>query len=142
MFAGDRNLNLEHYHTVSFSGGQFTIGGTTGTAPGPFDVTATTWYKNQIAAAKLAGWNGALGTVRITNNKTGAGDDTINLPPGGTVTVYAQAKVSDSQISYNTYGTVTVNAGTYSYAGNRYWGYSTDGGATWNHYYSGAMYYN
>ena len=46
--------DLPHYHTVSFSDGQFTLGGVTDTAPGPFDITATTWYANQIAAAKAS----------------------------------------------------------------------------------------
>lgn len=45
-------LDIGHYHEVTFSDGKFTIGGATGTAPGPFDITATTWYKNKIAAAK------------------------------------------------------------------------------------------
>lgn len=45
-------LDIGHYHEVTFSDGKFTIGGATGTAPDPFDITATTWYKNKIAAAK------------------------------------------------------------------------------------------
>ena len=58
--------DLPHYHTVSFSNGQFTLGGVTDTAPGPFDVTATTWYANQIAAAKNSVRQ--TGALSITNS--------------------------------------------------------------------------
>lgn len=69
--------DLPHYHTVSFSNGQFTLGGVTDTAPGPFDITATTWYKNQIAAAKnsvyvIKGWEENVCSC-IPSEGTGAG---------------------------------------------------------------------
>lgn len=51
-FLGTADADLSHYHTVSFSDGKITIGGTTKTAPDPFDIAATTWYQNKIAAAK------------------------------------------------------------------------------------------
>ena len=49
--------DFPHYHTVSFDNatGQITIGGVTATAPGPFDLTRTTWYQNQISAAEVTG---------------------------------------------------------------------------------------
>lgn len=51
-FLGTADADLSHYHTVSFNDGKITIGGTTKTAPDPFDIAATTWYQNKIAAAK------------------------------------------------------------------------------------------
>lgn len=63
-FLGTGNADLSHYHTVTFSDGTITIGGTTKTAPAPFDIAATNWYKGKIAAAK----NGVgIDSVQITH---------------------------------------------------------------------------
>ena len=86
--------DLPHYHTVSFSNGQFTLGGVTDTAPGPFDVTATTWYKNQIAAAKnsvyvIKGWED---TEAIPGHKDGS---RVSLTAGKTPARIAGIEVLD-----------------------------------------------
>ena len=43
---------MDHYHTVAFDNGQFTLGSVTWTAPGPFDIADTAWFRSQISAAK------------------------------------------------------------------------------------------
>lgn len=65
-FLGTGDANLSHYHTVSFSSGKFTIGGPTQTAPGPFDVADTQWYKDNIAAAKSGIGMQSLSVSRIS----------------------------------------------------------------------------
>lgn len=60
--------------------------------------------------AYSAGWSGATGTVRINNSSSGAGDKTVQMSYGDTLTVTSQAKANDSASVYTTYGTVTVKA--------------------------------
>jgi hypothetical protein len=100
--------------TAAESGGQITIPTTylDGTA-GPsinFNIAATAKYQTDVAAAERTGWTNAIGTVRINNSSSGAGDKTVNLASGGSVTVYAQGKDNSGAAVYTTYGTVTVNA--------------------------------
>jgi hypothetical protein len=100
--------------TAAESGGQITIPTTylDGTA-GPsinFNIAATAKYQTDVAAAERTGWTNAIGTVRINNSSSGAGDKTVNLASGGSVTVYAQGKDNSGAAAYTTYGTVTVNA--------------------------------
>ena len=56
----------------------------------PFDLTATDWYKDQIAGAAADGWDGAYGS--ITLSQTGSSV----VGPGTTVTIYPKAKASSS----------------------------------------------
>jgi hypothetical protein len=75
-----------------------------------FNIAATAKYQTDVAAAERTGWTNAIGTVRINNSSSGAGNKTVNLASGGSVTVYAQGKDNAGAAVYTTYGTVTVNA--------------------------------
>lgn len=85
--------------------------GSSGT-PITFNVASTAVYQQAVAAAEASGWSGAANTVRINNSKTGAGDATITLTSGESITVYSQVKANSSASVYTTVGTVTITAPT------------------------------
>ena len=109
------------------------------------NVVKGTWSNGLINFTTSAG-SGSGASVYLRQGVTswGTGDD------ANTATVYINDLASGSAVSTNS--TVTVDASAryqagydagldqYYSAGNRYWGYSTNGGATWNFYYSGALY--
>lgn len=105
MMHSIENKDFDHYHTVTFSDGKFTLGKATDTAPGPFDVTATTWYSNQIVAAKNSIgfkseslWESGSKTITLDNDKT----KTISIPDP---TNYSYAN------THGTYYSVSFNVG-------------------------------
>lgn len=85
--------------------------GSNGT-PITFNVASTAVYQQAVAAAYASGWSGAANTVRINNSKTGAGNATITLTSGESITVYSQVKANSSASIYTTVGTVTITAPT------------------------------
>ncbi len=85
--------------------------GSSGT-PVTFNVASTAVYQQAVAAAEASGWSGAANTVRINNSKTGAGNATITLTSGESISVYSQVKANSSASVYTTVGTVTITAPT------------------------------
>ena len=120
MVASDGNLDLRHYHglTASVDSGtgvvtlQQEAAQTTQPTPATFSIADTAFYQQAVSAAEASGWSGAANTVRINNSKTGAGDATITLTSGESVTVYSQVKANSSASIYTTVGTVTITAPT------------------------------
>lgn len=105
------------------------------------NVTRGDWNRGSIAFTTSAGsgtgasvnllqgvteWSDNTATVYINDNGSGS-----TLSTGKTVTVDASDRY---QAGYD------AGLDQYYSAGDHYWGYSTNGGATWNYYFSGRLY--
>ena len=117
--ASDSNISLAHSHdfSVTESNGDFvvTIGAVSATGGSRnFKIADTTKYKTDVASA----WTNAVNTVRAAYSGSATGTttstETITLPPGGSLTVSAQAKRTSAATAYTNAGTVIVNAPAYN----------------------------
>lgn len=128
---GDADVGdaVSSFDTATASGGTITIPYHTldgGSGNITFNIADTQYYQQGVSAAYASGWSDAYATVRINNNSSGPGNDTINLSYGGSVSVYSQAKANSSASVWTTIGTVTVNAPASTSAYNSGWSDAVD----------------